>query len=113
MITGRGMYLIADPTCEAPSATRITPAIIVHMKRPSLPYSAMMPATTTTNAPVGPPIAVSVPPSADVINPAMTAVYMPAWGGMPEAMANAIASGSATSPTVAPAIASDKNVWRS
>ena len=39
-----------------PSTTSITPAIIVHMNRPSTPYFATMPATTTTNAPVGPPI---------------------------------------------------------
>ena len=39
-----------------PMTTSTTPAIIVHMNRPSRPCSAMMPDTTTTNAPVGPPI---------------------------------------------------------
>ena len=47
-----------------------------------------------------------VPPSAEIMNPAMTAVKMPASGFTPEAIANAIASGSATMPTVRPAIRS-------
>jgi hypothetical protein len=35
---------------------------------------------------------------------------MPACGDIPEEMANAIASGSATRPTVMPAIRSERNV---
>ena len=58
------------------------------------------------NAPVGPPMQTFVPPSAEIRKPAITAVKMPAWGGTPEAMAKAIASGSATMPTVKPATAS-------
>jgi hypothetical protein len=38
---------------------------------------------------------------------------MPDCGERPDAMANAIASGNATSPTVTPAIASCRNVGRS
>ena len=38
-----------------------------------MPYFATMPATTTTKAPVGPPIAVVEPPSAAVRNPATIA----------------------------------------
>ena len=71
--TGRGIYLTADPTPDAPSAIRMMPAIIVHRKRPLTPYCPMMPATTTTNAPVGPPMAVIEPPNADVRNPATIA----------------------------------------
>jgi hypothetical protein len=46
-----------------------TPAIMVHMNRPSSPYSAMIPATTTTKAPVGPPICTKEPPSAEIKKP--------------------------------------------
>ena len=58
------------------------------------------------NAPVGPPMLTRVPPSAEMMKPAMTAVKMPASGLTPEAMANAMASGSATMPTVMPATVS-------
>ncbi len=71
--TGRGMYLTADPTPDAPSATSMMPAIMVHRNSPLTPYWPMMPATTTTNAPVGPPMAVIDPPSAAVRNPATIA----------------------------------------
>ena len=67
--TGRGMNLTADPMPVAPSTTSRTPAITVHMKRPSTPCTATIPATTTTNAPVGPPIWVFDPPSAEIRNP--------------------------------------------
>ena len=53
----------------APRTTSITPAIIVHMNRPSTPCSATMPATTTTKAPVGPPIWNREPPSAEMRKP--------------------------------------------
>ena len=56
MITGRGMYFTALPVPVRPITTSITPAISVHMNSPSMPYCETMPATTTTNAPVGPPI---------------------------------------------------------
>src|SRR5713101_820626 len=68
-----------------------------------------MPNTTTTNAPVGPPICREDPPSAEIKKPATTAQYNPACGGTPDAMANAIASGRATRPTVTPAITSETN----
>jgi hypothetical protein len=76
------------------------------MNKPSTPWLATMPATMTTKAPVGPPICVRDPPKAEMSPPATTAVYKPAGGGSPEEMANAMASGSATSPTVNPAIRS-------
>src|SRR6185369_2444816 len=56
----------------------------------------------TMNAPVGPPMATRVPPNPEIRNPAMTAVKSPASGFTPEAIANAIASGNATIPTVMP-----------
>ena len=64
--TGRGMNRTAVPIPVTPSTTSMTPAIIVHMNRPSTPYFATMPATTTTNAPVGPPIWTRDPPSAEI-----------------------------------------------
>ena len=50
-----------------------TPAIMVQRKRPSTPWTAMMPATTTTKAPVGPPIWCLDPPIAEIRNPVTTA----------------------------------------
>ena len=47
---------------------------MVHMNRPSTPWLATMPATITTNAPVGPPICTREPPSAEIRKPATIAV---------------------------------------
>ena len=104
--TGRGMYFTAVPRPVMPSSISITPAINVHMNSPSRPYVATMPDTTTTNAPVGPPICTREPPRAEIVKPAMAPQYRPVCGGSPEAMANAIASGRATRPTVTPAMRS-------
>ena len=57
----------------------------------------------TMNAPAGPPICTRLPPSAATMKPAMMAVNSPASGFSPDAMAKAMASGSATTPTVSPA----------
>lgn len=48
-------------------------------------------------------------PSALMSMPATTAQCKRDWGDMPDAIANAIASGKATKPTVTPASASDAN----
>src|SRR5580698_5145022 len=45
---GRGMNLIADPKPVSPIRTSMVPAIMVHMKRPSTPYLATIPAITTS-----------------------------------------------------------------
>ena len=63
----------------------------------------------TTKAPVGPPICTRLPPSAEMRKPATMAVNRPRSGGTPEPMANAIASGSATTPTTMPATRSLPN----
>ena len=63
----------------------------------------------TMKAPAGPPICTVEPPSAEIRKPAMMAVKMPASGLTPEAMAKAMASGSATMPTVRPAPKSRAN----
>ena len=57
----------------------------------------------TMKAPAGPPICTRLPPSSETSKPATMAVKMPACGGRPEAMAKAMASGSATTATVRPA----------
>jgi len=111
--TGRGKYFTMVPMPVTPSNTSNTPAIIVHINRPSIPCFATMPATTTTKAPVGPPICVFEPPSAEIRNPVTIAQYKPACGGTPDAIAKAMARGSATRPTVTPATRSERNLWRS
>jgi hypothetical protein len=58
---------------------------------------------TAINAPVGPAICTRVPPNRDVSIAATIAVYNPCSGRAPDAIANAIASGSATMPTTIPA----------
>ncbi len=60
--------------------------------------------------PLGRRFAFCDPPSAEIKNPATMAQYSPDCGGTPEAIAKAIARGSATSPTVTPAIRSLRNV---
>jgi len=111
-ITGRGKYFTAVPIPVTPSSTSSTPAIMVHANNPSIPCFATMPPITTTNAPVGPPICVLDPPSSEIRNPVRMAQYRPAWGERPDAIANAIASGNATRPTVTPAIKSEMNLCR-
>ncbi len=69
MTTGRGMNLTAVPMPAMPMIMSRIPPIIVHMKRPSTPWIATMPAMTTTKAPVGPPIWVLEPPSAEIRKP--------------------------------------------
>jgi hypothetical protein len=64
----------------------------------------------TINAPVGPPIWTLLPPNREMMNPAIIAVIIPFSGETPEAIPKAIASGSATIPTMMPAIRSAINV---
>ena len=104
--SGRGMNFTAVPRPVTARHQQQTPAIIVTISRPERPCCAMMPATMTTKAPVGPPIWTREPPSAETSNPPTIAVYRPACGVAPDAMPKAIASGRATSPTVSPAMTS-------
>ena len=68
------MNLMTPPSCATPIASRMTPAMSVATCRPSMPYCAVMPASTATNAPVGPEIWTRVPPSTVVASPATMAV---------------------------------------
>ena len=74
MTTMRGMKRTAAPRPVKPMTSRMIPAMRVTMARPLMPKRATMPATMTTNAPVGPPIWVREPPRAEMRNPATTAV---------------------------------------
>ncbi len=74
MMTGRGMKVTALPRCVSPSTIKMTPAIIVTISRPERPKRAMMPATITTNAPVGPAICRRVPPNSETMKPPAIAV---------------------------------------
>jgi len=94
------------PSFAAPATTRMTPAMRVAITRPSKPCREMTLATTTTKAPVGPPIWVRLPPSMEISRPATTTVTSPVSGAAPEAMASAMARGRATMATVRPARAS-------
>ena len=73
----------------------------------------MMPEMMMMNAPVGPPICTFEPPRAEMMKPATMAVMMPFSGLTPDAMANAIARGRATIPTMMPAMRSDEKVFLS
>ena len=73
--TGRGMNFTAEPKPVAPSTTSMMPASSVQMYSPIIPCFSTIPDTITTNAPVGPPICVFEPPSAEIRNPATTAQY--------------------------------------
>ena len=110
MVTGKGMNLIAPPSRTRPNRSRITPAIRVAAASPSTPCFWTIAYTMTTNAPVGPPIWTREPPNAEMRNPATIAVNKPRSGVTPLAIANAIASGSATMPTITPATTS-ANSW--
>ena len=72
--TGRGMNFTAWPSPVTARNSRITPAIIVTISRPERPCLAMMPATITTKAPVGPPIWMREPPRSDTRKPPTIAV---------------------------------------
>ena len=72
--TGRGMNFTAVPRPVSASTIRITPAIIVTISSPERPCCAMMPATMTTKAPVGPPIWMREPPSSETMKPPTIAV---------------------------------------
>src|SRR6266576_2870518 len=106
------MNLMAPPRRTAPKMTRITPAMMVAAASPSTPCRCTMAYPMTTNAPVGPPICTRDPPKAEMRNPATIAVKRPRSGVTPLAIANAIASGNATMPTMTPATRSDANCDR-
>ena len=105
------MYFMMVPRRSKPKSMRNTPAMSVAMVSPLMPNFCMMPYMMMMNAPVGPPICTLLPPNTDMMNPATIAVMMPFSGDTPEAMPKAIASGSATMPTIMPAMMSEVRVF--
>ena len=101
------MNLNTAPILHSPIAMRITPAMIVAIVRPCMPYWATMPETMTMNAPVGPPIRNREPPKTEMRKPATIAVMSPCCGETPLAIPNAIARGRAMIPTTTPAMRSE------
>lgn len=65
-----------------------------------------MAATSTMQAPAGPPICTLEPPRAEIMKPPITAATRPCSGLSPLPIAKAMASGRATTPTVMPAATS-------
>ena len=74
MTMGRGIKRTAAPRPVNPRKSKITPAIMVTMNKPESPCLARIPATMTTNAPVGPPIWTFEPPRNEIRNPPTMAV---------------------------------------
>ena len=69
MITGRGKYLTAEPM---PVIPRMSSSTSSHHRAGEQAFDAVFgddSETTTTNAPVGPPICVFEPPSAEIRKP--------------------------------------------
>ena len=100
------MNFTRPPILKAPSRIKRIPAIKVAAASPEYPNFSITLKTMTANAPVGPPICTRLPPKKEMQNPAIIAVNNPRSGPTPLAIAKAIASGSATMPTMIPAIKS-------
>ncbi len=65
-----------------------------------------MTTNTPAKAPVGPPICTRLPPKAEIMKPAITAVTIPLSGETPEATAKAIAKGKSKILAIIPAVKS-------
>ena len=105
-ITGQGMNDTARPSRSTPATSTITPAIRDRAATAPIPWVATTGASTTTMAPVGPDTWTWEPPKIAAISPATIAVIRPASAPTPEEMPKPSARGSATIPTVSPAIRS-------
>ena len=101
-MTGAGMNLMTAPRRARPISTRIAPAMNVATCKPAMPYFAVTPDRMAMKAPVGPATCTRVPPNSETARPPRMAVYSPCSGRAPDAIAKAIASGSATTPTMSP-----------
>jgi len=69
-----GINLISEPKRQNPIKIKMIPARIVATAKPSIPWSATIPATIVANAAVGPAICTWLPPKKGITNPAITAV---------------------------------------
>jgi len=104
--TGQGMKATARPSPLMPRAQTMSPARSDTSGMLPAPWLATTGARTTTMAPVGPDTWTLEPPMMAATSPATTAVISPASAPTPELTPNARASGSATMPTVIPAVRS-------
>jgi hypothetical protein len=111
-ITGHGMKVTARPSRSMPAASTMRPASSPTIARAPSPWAAMIGASTTTMAPVGPDTCTFEPPNTAATSPATIAVTNPLAAPAPELTPNARASGSATTPTVMPATRSPFHVRR-
>ena len=73
-VTGKGMNLMKVPSRSQPTAASISPDRKVARISPSIPCWATVAATSTMNAPAGPPIWNREPPRSDTRNPPTIAV---------------------------------------
>ena len=103
IITATGINLTNTPMRKKPIIHRMPPDIKVASNKPDTPYFSTIPYTITMNAPAGPPTWTREPLNNEIKKPAIIAVKIPDSGLSPEAIANAIAKGSATTATVKPA----------
>ena len=111
-ITGHGITATARPSRSTAAMSTMTPAMIVTSATTPAPCAATMGPSTTTIAPVGPDTWMFEPPNTAATSPATIAVMSPASAPAPELTPNASASGSATMPTVRPAMRSPFHVRR-
>jgi len=100
------------PSRRKPATIRKMPAITVASSTPSMPCRSTAEATRTMKAPAGPPTWKRLPPSSEIRKPPTMAVNSPRSGVVPDAMAIAMDSGSATIATVRPAMASARKAAR-
>lgn len=110
VVTGNGMKRISAPMRQKPRIMRKRPAISVQTSSPDAWYCSSTPMMMMTKAPVGPPIWYLLPLNREMRKPATMAVMRPWVGESPHAIAKAIASGMATTPTVSPAKRSARKV---
>ncbi len=111
-ITGHGMNARNRPNRSTPDTSTIRPARMPIAATAPAPSCATSGTSTTVIAPVGPETWKFEPPNTPAIRPATIAVVSPAAAPRPVVMPNARASGSATTATVTPAIASSRQPAR-
>jgi len=105
-VIGYGKYRTIFPNFNTPKSAIITLAINNAHESPSIPCSCIILNTITVNAPVGPTIWNLAPPSSEANPPAITHVINPIYGCTPDAIANVINKGNATTETRNPAFTS-------
>ena len=104
--TETGMNSTVRPSAVSAIATTRMPPMMASSGITSRPYLAITGSRTTVIAPVGPETCKWLPPKMAATSPATIAVTRPAAAPAPDATPKPSAKGSATTPTVIPAIRS-------